>query len=391
MSELNPFLSASLADDVYALTRLDTLNDAFDFLNVLHGENFTFSKDNLLKGKTGGPGFIKCRTAFGFMLIGKGQYAGHAVILFRGTQYLADWLSNFNFDLSRSSYAHPVHDGFNRAFKSMLPQLKEFMSYLLKLNIVEIHCIGHSLGGALATLAAEWMHNAYCKKPYLYTFGSPRVGLLDFSESCVRKLDASRIFRMYHQTDIVPFLPMWPFIHTPNEAYSYCLPSPGPIPWKTYHSMKKYVNSAIKRGWGNLGIKPEVNSEEQISIWLKSYSPIGLTIKSLNMLSSAISYVINKCDPNASRMISSMCNSSFSILDKLSYILYSGYDLVSGASSLVVSLIRKMMQMVGYHGQIESINLTQQFIRFILVRLHEKVSQIARSAIDETLAKGRGI
>ena len=272
MPALPPELTASLAEDVYAITKLETLEEAFNFLNTKYGDSFDFSRDNLLKGKTGGPGIIKCRTAFGFTLIGKGKYAGEAIILFRGTQYLADWLSNFNFDLSRSCYAYPVHDGFNRSFKSMLPQLNEFILYLQKLNITEIHCIGHSLGGTQATLAAEWLHHSYFKKPYLYTFGSPRVGLLDFSNSCIRALDASRIFRVYHRTDIVPFLPMWPFMHTPHEPDSYFLPSPGEIPWSTYHSMENYVNSVRELGWGVRGGASQVTTEEHIIAWLKSDS-----------------------------------------------------------------------------------------------------------------------
>jgi thioesterase domain-containing protein len=47
----------------------------------------------------------------------------------------------------------PVHIGFNQTFNNMLPEIKDF----LKNNKPEgqIHCIGHSLGGPVASLAAD--------------------------------------------------------------------------------------------------------------------------------------------------------------------------------------------------------------------------------------------
>lgn len=153
MNEISSLLSASLADGVYTLTRATTIDQAIKDLNLLFNGILSFSDDVMLKGKTGGPWKIKCRTAFGFTLIGKGRYQGHAFILFRGTQYLADWLTNLNVIHSRSSFNQCVHDGFNTSFKSMQPQISRFMENTVKnTGIHSIHCVGHSLGGALATL-----------------------------------------------------------------------------------------------------------------------------------------------------------------------------------------------------------------------------------------------
>lgn len=228
--ELSPLQSSSLARDVYALTKYRKLEDAFFFLNQNYNNSFDFEQKDLLKGKTGGPGMIKCRTAFGFTLIGKNKYQGQAFILFRGTQYLADWLTNLNVMTSKSCYHQAVHDGFNQAFKSMKPQLIQFVSALRKHNVTTIHCVGHSLGGALATLCGEWIKFSQGIKPYIYTYGSPRVGLQGFSHMCTTSIGSERIYRVYHKTDVVPYIPIWPFVHTPDSGTEYYLFSPGLIP-----------------------------------------------------------------------------------------------------------------------------------------------------------------
>jgi hypothetical protein len=61
---------------------------------------------------------------------------------------------------------------------------------------------GHSLGGALATLAAD-LHGG---EETLYTFGSPRVGDADFSQGHAQRVSAT--WRMVHDRDLVARVPL---------------------------------------------------------------------------------------------------------------------------------------------------------------------------------------
>ena len=312
-------------------------------------------------------------------------------MLFRGTQYLADWLTNFNITVSRSTYGNPVHDGFNSAFKSMLPQLSDFMRLVGSSKIHAIHCIGHSLGGALATLYAEWIHGGYGIKPYLYTYGSPRVGLIGFSAMCTQRIGCERIFRVYHKTDIVPCIPLWPFIHTPNGGKEYYLPSPGFLVGKEYHSMKHYVNSVRDKTWGSLGLKPERKSDEDIARWLKQDTPVSMTNTTLEWLSHAIAYVLNKCASGASWLVSGVATTSFTLFDQLAYILTAGVNLAENISLWVVFLMRKILRLLGYQDIVDAADLTRSFIRTIFLRLQQRVNQIAQNALSEALVEGRAI
>jgi hypothetical protein len=352
----------------------------------------SFSEDTMLKAKTGGPWFIKCQTAFGFTLIGKGRLDGHAFFIFRGTQYLADWLTNLNVTASRSASSQPVHDGFNLAFKTMVPKLSEFMNIITKNKISHIHCIGHSLGGALATLCADWIKSNYGRKPFLYSYGSPRVGLHGFSSYLTSSIGAEKIFRAYHKTDIVPCIPIWPYLHVPFQAQDYYLPSPGLIPMAEYHSMKRYIESVRDANWESLAaLGPEQKTDSGVIQWLNLQSPVGITIVTLEWLNQALVYVLKKCLNGAAWLISEGFTNSFTLMDQLAYILNKGINLAEHSSNLVLQLIKKIMTVLGMNRALKAEELTREFIRNLLLRLQSKVNEFTRSVLNKTLVDGNAL
>ncbi|MEO0972867.1 MAG: lipase family protein [Pseudomonadota bacterium] len=392
MHELSPSQAAVLADDTYTLTRLKTIEQAVTYMKSEHGDVFSFGDQNVLKGRTGGPAFIKVRTAFGFTLLGRNKLAGHAVILFRGTQYLADWLTNLNLSVSRSASHQPVHDGFNQAFRSMEPQLRPFLDDIVRQGVREIHCVGHSLGGALATLCADWIHARYHRKAYVYTFGAPRVGLFTFAGATTKQLGAERIYRAYHRTDIVPCIPPWPFYHAPHPGQDYYLPSPGVVPLAEYHAMSHYIDSVRDRGWNALAaLRAGDESESAVQRWLANDSPISLTITSIEWLNRALLYVLKKCADGAAWLLSQSFAASFTLIDQLAFILQKGVDLASSVSSWVRHLIRKIMQVLGLGKVLEGADITRLFLRNILMTLQQRVSHMSRTALSYALADGRGL
>ncbi len=392
MTEMTPDFVANLAKAVYAITNEGiTLQQAYRRLNNSYNGIFRFDNKNLLKGKTGGPSIIKCRTAFGFTLIGQGRLKGHAFILFRGTQFLADWLTNFNLSVSSSACGQPVHDGFNTTFNTMKPKIQAFMQHLQAQQIHSVHCIGHSLGGAIATVCAEWIAKSY-HPPYLYTFGSPRVGLVGFASSCTRRLGQNHIFRAYHKTDIVPLFPVWPFIHTPNRGKDYYIPSPGLIPGGQYHYMDQYIRSVSHRSWKTLGSRPAVHTNAGIERWLKGNATFGFTLSNIEWLSDALLYVLKKCAGGAAWGISNTFTSSFSLMDQIAYILKKGLDVAQSISTWVVHLLNKIMFMLGYNrSAVLAMEYSHEIIRFLFMRLQYRFSSYANRALSQVLVKGHSI
>ena len=88
----------------------------------------------------------------------------------------------------------------HRGFKDSLGQIwDEVEEYLLAIDSPVLYT-GHSLGAALATLAA-----ARSKRlpQAVYTFGSPRVGNVQFAHS----LSNIRIYRVVNRRDVVTTVP----------------------------------------------------------------------------------------------------------------------------------------------------------------------------------------
>lgn len=394
MRELNPIPSAQMAKDVYALTEFNTLEKAYAYLYSKYGNSFEVDIDNdLLKGKTGALGPLKCRTAFGFTLIGKGPLSGNAFVVFRGTHYLADWLTDGNVAISSSTTGKSIHDGFNKTFRSMELQLMRFMDKVSDHNIRAIHCVGHSLGGALATICGEWIKNVYNRKSFIYTFGSPRVGLHAFANACTSDIGQKNIFRVYHKTDIVPCVPTWPFYHVPSTGKDYFLYSPGIIPLGEYHKMENYVKSVSKySGWAGLTYQPTIaKNEESIKRWLTEEGPGGVTISALDWLESAINWVLEKVFKGALWVISNAFSTTFTLLDKIAYMLHKGVEMSGDASMWVVYLIRKIIRILGGSEKIEKENLSLTFLRYVFQRLMQRVNQYVKDAMSHMLVEGRAV
>ena len=131
-----------------------------------------------------------------------GDGLGMAVLAFRGTQQAKDWMTNLDAVTtpvpgSEGETLGNVHNGFNEAFLSVRARIDE----LLKGDEdLPLFITGHSLGGALATLATWYLKGdglAAC-----YTFGAPRVG-----DTGLMDRFRTPIYRIVNGVDPVPFVP----------------------------------------------------------------------------------------------------------------------------------------------------------------------------------------
>ncbi|KAH8824755.1 Alpha/Beta hydrolase protein [Flagelloscypha sp. PMI_526] len=100
-----------------------------------------------------------------------------------------------------------VHGGFQDAFKASRNTIFPVIQQLMKdKGTKDIVVTGHSLGGALAQLAA--MHIALTipgANVKLFTLGCPRVGNMDWAKSVSQKVPNNS--RVNNQRDLVPIVP----------------------------------------------------------------------------------------------------------------------------------------------------------------------------------------
>lgn len=122
---------------------------------------------------------------------------GVSVLTFRGTEASnpCDLWTDFDFEPNAWKGGGIVHEGFGRAILQVWPRIEP----VLRATRGEILFAGHSLGAALATLAASLFQPAG-----LYTIGSPRVGDAEFT----RTLAGVKAERYVDCCDIVCQVPL---------------------------------------------------------------------------------------------------------------------------------------------------------------------------------------
>jgi hypothetical protein len=164
------------------------------------------------------------------------------VLVFRGTANFQNFLADINFKLAKLTDKDNkpcpkclVHVGFRNAYKDNLrPRLRiMFSQYILnKLKSdnlsseksMSIYFIGHSLGGALASIAAYdtgvylASQNISNVKLGLVTFGAPRVGNAEFAKYMNEQLGLNINIRITYKNDPIIKVP-WQskFIHSGTE------------------------------------------------------------------------------------------------------------------------------------------------------------------------------
>ncbi len=130
--------------------------------------------------------------------------ADHVVVSFRGTEprEVEDWVTDLRYKYYRTKVGGGnVHDGFWTAWKSVKDKVVDQLQTAVT-NKQTIWFTGHSLGAALATLAARDMPKKF-KPTAVHTFGSPRCGSPQYAKAY--NVHAKRFV---NENDIVPHVPL---------------------------------------------------------------------------------------------------------------------------------------------------------------------------------------
>jgi predicted lipase len=136
------------------------------------------------------------------------------IVCFRGSANMRNWLTDI--DAVRVSVPWgesgmdgvEVHRGFLDALESIWGELEEALASMA-LRGRTVFFAGHSLGGALAMLAAaRWVEGGCPEDDVVahYSFGQPRVGNAAWAAWYNKRLRA-RSFRVIHSDDLIPRIP----------------------------------------------------------------------------------------------------------------------------------------------------------------------------------------
>ncbi|MGH1485610.1 MAG: lipase family protein [Cellvibrionaceae bacterium] len=377
MGNVSSGLAAKLAKEVYVV------RNEFRLKTFLSMPEFSSkgSDKNVLTAKVGSR-LINARDNFGLCARGSGEYENDLFLIFRGTtgaNYGADIVTDLRTGLNVCSTGSAVHSGFNHAFNSLRDQLADFISK--QSGVQTIHCIGHSLGGAVANLAADWASSTYGKKVRLYTFGSPRVGCGagGFSDKLTTKLKTENIYRVFHGTDPVPMVPLFPFFHAPTVGHPCYLPYGGLVINPKAHFMDNYESSVGDKPWDELRRPQPSFSSSALKLWLKSDSVENAHSSTFwEKLNHAAAFVVQ----TVLARVAVPVVAGLTVADYLAMILQKGLEAGAEIAGWVLFLIRKMMRMLGMKLVETAEDITTQILRLVLNRVTKKINNQVKNAIS---------
>ncbi|MEY4589396.1 MAG: hypothetical protein RL497_1472 [Pseudomonadota bacterium] len=379
MTNLTPLDAAGLATEVYAVNRGDPAGLKLFLKNPLFASEATKLMNAQVGFRT-----INATDAFGVCALGAGAYANHIIIVFRGStsaNHGADWASNARIGVETSKTGLPVHIGFNSIFKSMQPEIQAFL--LQHPTALMVHCVGHSLGGAVATIAADWVSQSLKKPVRLYTFGAPRPGLQPFAKRLSSRMGADNIYRVYHATDPVPMIPIYPFVHAPMPGYGHFVPSSEGISSGVAHFMDNYLRSVATATWPELNRRaPLYTVEDAVEDFLKSKTRLDpANPKTWAWLDASLLWILKKIGAGIAVGLHTPFVGVVTIVDKIVWILQYGMEKIKDMNSWVLRFMQKIMQALGMAVAKTAEELTKVLLTRVLHYLVVKMTAEAQKAI----------
>lgn len=381
--EIVPKIAAQLAEEVYAVQQqidvdLFMMNPIF---SSAPGHTRTVQA-------TLGTRLINTRDGFCVAARGSAGYEKDLFLMFRGSttkNYGADWFSNARCGV-QSSPGGLVHVGFSHIFKSMQKTIDDFVTAQLndRANPIQtIHCVGHSLGGAVATMAADWAKRKTNKTVFLYTFGAPKPGFENFAKSLTKLLGANNIHRTYHATDPVPMVPLYPFTHSPMPGTGHLRGSSHSLLSAGAHDMGEYMASVKQLNWTDMKTPPPPPDYDRVvEKWLEAEGSLNpFNAETWKWIDAGLQYVLKKILGVAATLLQGAFTGALTLADKIAWILQKGIDLTIEEGKWVFLLMRKMMRVLGMKVANTVQELTRALMRVVLERIMEKITQEARKAL----------
>ena len=380
MNTLNPEAAALFASIAYDSDDMISLkgSEYYQFLQ----NSFTFENDTL-KGVSGGilERIFKHATPFGCVAKGKaGPFKDEFVVALRGTDRRRDIITDVHCGVSTCLNGQPVHAGFNHTFNSIKQQLETYFKQASKESKtgLKIHVVGHSLGGALANLATNWLKQRFKANVKLYTFGAPRVGYPSFALKTVTATN-NGIYRCVHAGDPVPLVPVWPFVHTEDEYILHGAPSITP----RAHSMTEqtpgylYTASAFS-SYAAVNKGKEARLKQQVKLDYNNRLQAKPTTRWARVIGEAI--MTHLAESGKLHAIQADISNTLTVYDKIARVLTNSIDISKGRADDVKGILGHILAFCGL--PFKAVELTYKFIRYALGLMLDTLLKMAKRALS---------
>lgn len=333
-------------------------------------------------------------SGFGFMAQLNGGRSREIVIATRGTATWADAGTDINAIPTPGPTGHAIHKGFGTTFKSYVQQLNEFIKQQnLGFKPTAVHCMGHSLGGALANLNA-----AACAElglnSYLYTVAAPRVGMVPYAEHLSRKMKAAHVYRVANEADIVTMVPCYPFVHSPYVHGTYLLEGGMLKINPMQHMLANGYGSMVNASWKQMqsltqgkqqqlenSLYPANNKEAGQFEQLAKMPGAMFSGRLLKLINKAIHDMLSRLGAQSLLSVSHYSTGAFTVLDQISEILARYAQASHKQAKEVAGMLNAIMAYLG-RSTYALADASVATIRWVFNLLHHSVNTMAKQAIQ---------
>ena len=327
------------------------------------------------------------RSGFGYLLHFTKGGTRHAVIATRGTRPelgAPDILTDLRAAMTGFGDYGLVHKGFKKTFDTVATSLQG-ADHKAVMDADVVHCVGHSLGAAVATLVAAH-YASLGKQVKLYTFGSPRVGAGPTYAAMHQRIGKDNIFRVAHDLDPVTLIGPFPYIHvnpSPSDPNNFTIPSPTRQLFSTAnHDMGEYIKSVgydSQASWSDARGKAQMTDHDNAvlaKMLLHKDSNPGwveyASAKTLTLLFKLFSHVLKK--------ISTALILGLSALDLLAEALMTGLYKAAALAGEVYQLLCYAAKWAGIQLSAGA-DFTAQIIRSLLEAMMRQLQALAIKSV----------
>lgn len=210
-------------------------------------------------------------------LLARNDKQKRLILAFRGTEPkdVRDIKADINAKLQSDVGGGKSHRGFSKAYWVIGYDIQARLSQD-DISDYRLYITGHSLGGALATIATKHLKHkggiSAC-----YTFGAPRVGNKDWVEDIKPPM-----YRVVNSSDVVPMLPPnGDLLNSLGYMASHLIPFVGKSLAKLIRRYTGYFHSGDMRfltkpkkgNFFNSGLLPHTSSFSRILLWVRAKIP----------------------------------------------------------------------------------------------------------------------
>jgi len=343
---------------------------------------------NAFSGSTGSNLFGRTKTGFGYFLQFNRGNKNHLVIAVRGTRPelgYPDLLSDANAGFNRyMKPIGPVHSGFYDIYDSILNTLTGAHAVIKNADVV--HCVGHSLGGAVANLVALHVQQLN-SNVRLYTFGAPRVGttMTSYDKQMNNYIGENNIYRVSHNCDPIAMIPIMPYIHalpSVKDKNNFFIGSPTASITIDNHDIYNYINSVRGKDWISLGAnklqqgyldQQYFESWRSSDNWLKQY--LGFNVNfSMAILQRILRGILN--------VVSLSVVACATILDVLALFIKTDIAAIQATNKFMTKFILDCARMLG---------MAAAFTLDLIIKLYRKLQTEMAIIAKQALAAGTKI